>query len=53
VVIKKGSVENRQLSEVEKVQMKNSIFELVVVENWIEFWRWQSNAIEKKWQEMN
>jgi hypothetical protein len=28
-------------------------FELVVVENWVEFWRWQSKAIEKKWQEMN
>jgi hypothetical protein len=24
----------------------------IVVENWIEFWRWQSKLIEK-WQEMN
>jgi hypothetical protein len=28
-------------------------FTLVVVENWVEFGRWQSKATEKKWQEMN
>jgi hypothetical protein len=22
-----------------------------IVKNWIEFWRWQSKVIEKKWQE--
>jgi hypothetical protein len=27
-------------------------FELVV-KNWVEFWRWQSKVIEKKWQERN
>jgi hypothetical protein len=26
---------------------------VVVVESWVEFWRWQSQLIEKKWQEMN
>jgi hypothetical protein len=41
------------LSEVEKVRLKKSLFELVVVENWVEFWRWQSKVSEKKWQEMN
>jgi hypothetical protein len=25
----------------------------VVVENWVEFWRWQSKVIEKKVQEIN
>jgi hypothetical protein len=24
-----------------------------VVRNWVEFWRWQSKMIEKKWQETN
>jgi hypothetical protein len=24
-----------------------------VVENWVEFWRWQFKVIEKKWQERN
>jgi hypothetical protein len=39
VVIKKGSVEKgRLLSEVERVQLKKSSFERVVVENWVEFW---------------
>jgi hypothetical protein len=28
-------------------------FESVVFENWVEFWRWQSKVIEKKWYEMN
>jgi hypothetical protein len=41
------------LSEVERLQLKKSSFERVVVENWDEFWRWQSKVIEKKWQEMN
>jgi hypothetical protein len=26
---------------------------VLVVENWIEFWRWQSKEIERKWQAMN
>jgi hypothetical protein len=42
-----------ELSEVEIVQLKKSSFELVVVENLFEFWRWQSKVIEKKWQEIN
>jgi hypothetical protein len=33
--------------------LKKSSFELVVVENWVEFWRWHSKVIEKKWQERN
>jgi hypothetical protein len=32
------------LSEVERVQLKNSSFQSIVVE----FWRWQSKVIEKK-----
>jgi hypothetical protein len=45
VVIKKGSVEKSQLlSEVERIQLKKSSFELVVVENLVEFWRWQSKV---------
>jgi hypothetical protein len=42
-----------ELSEVERVQLKKSSFELVVFKNWVEFWRWQSKEIEKKWQEKN
>jgi hypothetical protein len=38
MVIKRGSVEKRQLSEFERVQLKKTSFELVVVENLIEFW---------------
>jgi predicted nucleic acid-binding protein len=54
VVVKKGSVEKSQLfSEVERVKMKKSSFERVSVENWVEFWRWQSKVIEIKWKEMN
>jgi hypothetical protein len=50
VVIKKGSAEKNQLLlDVERVQLKKL---RVVVENWVEFWRWQSKVIEKKWQEM-
>jgi hypothetical protein len=30
-----------------------SSIELVVVKNWVEFWRWQSKMIEKKRQERN
>jgi hypothetical protein len=41
------------LSEVERVQLKKSSFELVVVTKWVEFWRWQSKVTEKKWQERN
>jgi hypothetical protein len=51
--IKKGSVERSEFSEVERVQLKKNSFERVVVENWVEFWRWQSKVIEKKRQEMN
>jgi hypothetical protein len=40
------------LTEVERVQLKKSSFERAVVENWVEFWRWQSKLIEKKRQEM-
>jgi hypothetical protein len=39
-------------SEVERVQLKKSSFELDV-EKWVEFLRWQYKVIEKKWQEMN
>jgi hypothetical protein len=28
-------------------------FEIVVVKNWVEFWRWQSKVIEKRCQERN
>jgi hypothetical protein len=49
VVIKNGSVEKNQLvSEVERVQLEKILFERVVVENWVEFWRWQSKVVEKK-----
>jgi hypothetical protein len=34
-----------------RVPMKNSSFELVVRKR-VEFWRWQSKVIEKKWQQM-
>jgi hypothetical protein len=44
---------NYVLSQVERVQLKKSSLERVVVENLAEFWRWQSKVIEKKWQEMN
>jgi hypothetical protein len=40
------------LSVVERVKLQKSSFKSVV-ENWVEFWRWQSKAIEKKWQEIN
>jgi hypothetical protein len=39
------------LSEAERVQLKKSSSESVV-KNLVEFWRWQSKVIEKKWQEM-
>jgi hypothetical protein len=48
VAIKKGSVEKSWLSEVEGVQMKKSLYEWVVVKNWVEFWKWQLKVIEKK-----
>jgi hypothetical protein len=38
-----------QLSEAERVRLKKSLFQLIVVENLVEFWRWQSKVIEKKW----
>jgi hypothetical protein len=41
-------VSSQLLSEVERAQLKKSLFE-GVVENWVEFWRWQSKMIEKKW----
>jgi hypothetical protein len=54
VVIKKGPVEKSQLSsEVETVQLKNNSFKSVVLENWVEFWRWQSEVLETKCQERN
>jgi hypothetical protein len=42
-----------QLSEFGRVKLKKSSFESVVVKKWVEFWRWQSKMIEKKWQERN
>jgi hypothetical protein len=37
------------LSEVE-----SSVDEkFIVVQKWVEFWRWQSKLIQKKWQERN
>jgi hypothetical protein len=42
-----------ELTEVERVQLKKSSYESFVVKNWVEFWRWQSKVIEKKWQEKN
>jgi predicted flavoprotein YhiN len=51
--MKNGSTETRQLlSEAERVQLKKTLSE-GIVENWVEFWTWQSKVIEKKWQEMN
>jgi hypothetical protein len=50
MVMKKDSVEKSQLSEAERVQLKNGLFERVYVEIWVEFWRWQSKVIEKKWK---
>jgi hypothetical protein len=43
----------RELSEAERVQLKKSSFELVLVKNWVEFWRWRSKVTEKNWQENN
>jgi ketopantoate reductase len=45
--MKTGSVEKSQLPEVERLQLKENSFELVV-ENRVEFWRWQKKVIEKK-----
>jgi hypothetical protein len=45
--------ESNQLSEVGRFQLKKSSSERVVVKKWVEFWRWQSKVIEKKWQERN
>jgi hypothetical protein len=42
VVINKSSVEkSRLLSEVERVHLKKSSFERFLVENLVEFWRWE------------
>jgi hypothetical protein len=41
------------LAEVERVQLKKSSFELLVVKKCVEFWRWQSKMIEEKWKERN
>jgi exoribonuclease II len=38
------------LSEAERVQFKKSSFE-TVVQNLVQFCRWHSKAIQKKWQE--
>jgi predicted nucleic acid-binding protein len=47
-------LESRQvLSEAERVQLKKSSFQRVIIENLVEFWRWQSKVIVKKWQERN
>jgi hypothetical protein len=42
-----------QSSEVERAELKESSFDGVLVEDWVEFWRWKSKAIEKKWQKRN
>jgi hypothetical protein len=41
------------LSEVERVQLKNSLFELVAVKKLVRLWRWHSKVIKKKWKECN
>jgi hypothetical protein len=41
------------LPEYERVQLMKGSFELVVVKNLVEFWRWQSKMIEKNWYERN
>jgi hypothetical protein len=40
------------VADAERVKLKKSSFERVV-KNWVEFWRWQSEATEKKWKEIN
>jgi hypothetical protein len=35
------------------IDMLGGTEQLVLVKNWVEFWRWQSKVIEKKWQEGN
>jgi hypothetical protein len=45
--------QKEQLSEIERVQLKNNSFERVIVKNWVEFWIWQSKVTEKKWHERN
>jgi hypothetical protein len=32
------------------IKEQRGSFELVVGENWVQFWRWQSKMVEKKWQ---
>jgi hypothetical protein len=44
-------VPRKQLSEVERVQLKKNSFESIVVENLVELQRWQSKVTEKKLQE--
>jgi hypothetical protein len=44
VVLNESSVENSQLSVVERAQLKKSSF---FVENWVEFWRWQSQVTKR------
>jgi hypothetical protein len=39
--------ESSQLPEVERFQLKKSSFELVVVKEWVEFWRWQCKEAEE------
>jgi hypothetical protein len=41
------------LAEVQRVQLKKSSFESIVVKNWVEFWRWHSKENEKEQQERN
>jgi hypothetical protein len=38
----------REFSEVVKVQLNKNSFERVVVENWVEFGRWQSKETEEE-----
>jgi hypothetical protein len=42
------------LSEAERESsVEEELFGILVVENWVEFWKWQSKVMEKKLQETN
>jgi hypothetical protein len=36
------------LSDFDRLQLKKSSFDSVVVKKWVELWRWKSKVIEKK-----
>jgi hypothetical protein len=46
VVIKVSVGKSQLLLEAERVQFKKSSFELAI-ENWAEFWRWQSKVMAR------